>query len=110
MNNKKELHKIESKVIDENKINKNPEKGPLNFFVGSLTSFSLFFIFYLISKKIAIYFATHRPSNDSEIVQSISSSLNTLIVGLSFLATFSFAFIGLGLFIVFVRSFFLKIK
>mgnify|MGYP005740370717 CR=1 FL=1 len=49
-----------------------------------------------------------KASTVREIVQSISSSINTLIIGLSFLLTFSFAFIGLGLFIVFVRSFLIK--
>ena len=108
--NKKELNQIDSSKISENDNKNDPPKGLLSFLIGSITSFSLFIIFYLISKNIAIYFATHRPSNDSEVVQSISTSLNTLIVGLSFLATFSFAFIGIGLFIVFIRSFFLKIK
>ena len=85
-----------------------PEKGPLSFISGSLTSFLLCIFFYFISNKIAIYFSLHKPSNSSEIVQSISSSINTLIIGLSFLLTFSFAFIGLGLFIVFIRSFLVK--
>ena len=90
-------------------IEKNiPEKGSLNFIVGSLTSFLLFIFFYFLSNKIVIYFSVHKPSNSSEIVQNISSSINTLIIGLSFLLTFSFAFIGIGLFIVFIRSFFLK--
>ena len=103
-------------IVSENSKNKNseniekniPEKGPLNFIVGSLTSFLLFIFFYFLSNKITIYFSIHKPSNSSEIVQSISSSINTLIIGLSFLLTFSFAFIGFGLFIVFIRSFFLK--
>ena len=94
--------------IDKKVDSLEKNKGPLNFLIGSLTSFSLCFFSFIISKKIAIYFATHRPSNSSEIVQSISTSINTLIVGLSFLATFSFGFIGLGLFIVFIRSFFVK--
>ena len=85
-----------------------PEKGPLSFITGSLTSFFLCVFFYFISNKVAIYFSLHKPSNSSEIVQSISSSINTLIIGLSFLLTFSFAFIGLGLFIVFIRSFLIK--
>ena len=93
---------------NDNISNNIPEKGPLNFIVGSLTSFLLFIFFYLLSNKIAIYFSIHKPSNSSEIVQNISSSINTLIIGLSFLLTFSFAFIGIGLFIVFIRSFFLK--
>ena len=88
--------------------NLTPEKGPLSFIGGSLTSFLLCIFFYFISNKIAIYFSLHKPSNSSEIVQSISSSINTLIIGLSFLLTFSFAFIGLGLFIVFIRSFLVK--
>ena len=95
--------------LGENIDNKNnPQKGPLNFLVGSLTSFLLFISFYLISNKIAIYFALHKPSNSSEIVQNISSSINTLIIGLSFLLTFSFGFIGIGLFIVFIRSFYVN--
>ena len=98
-----------AKNIGENIDNKNtPEKGPLNFFLGSVTSFLLFISFYFISNKIAIYFSLHKPSNSSEIVQNISSSINTLIIGLSFLLTFSFGFIGIGLFIVFIRSFFVK--
>ena len=87
-----------------NKVNietqNTPEKGPLSFLTGSLTSFLLCIFSYFISNKIAIYFSLHKPSNSSEIVQSISSSINTLIIGLSFLLTFSFAFIGFGLFIV----------
>jgi len=106
-----------NKIVADNSKNKNnknmenndiPEKGPLNFLIGSLTSFLLFIFFYFLSNKIAIYFSLHKPSNSSEIVQNISSSINTLIIGLSFLLTFSFAFIGIGLFIVCIRSFFLK--
>ena len=103
---------IQNSIVADNSnenIKKNiPEKGPLNFIAGSLTSFLLFIFFYFLSNKIAIYFSVHKPSNSSEIVQNISSSINTLIIGLSFLLTFSFAFIGMGLFIVFIRSFFLK--
>tara|TARA_Y100000589_G_scaffold29611_1_gene24783 strand:+ start:1355 stop:1678 length:324 start_codon:yes stop_codon:yes gene_type:complete len=89
-------------------ISNDEKKGPLSLLTGSITSFILFITFYKLSIAISIYFATHKPVNNSEIVQNISASLNTLIVGLSFLATFSFGFIGLGLFIVFVRSFFIK--
>tara|TARA_Y100001933_G_C18749449_1_gene459287 strand:- start:141 stop:461 length:321 start_codon:yes stop_codon:yes gene_type:complete len=87
---------------------KNEEKGPLSFLTGSITSFILFFLFYKISTLVTIYFSTHRPTNNSEIVQNISSSINTLMIGLSFLVTFSFGFIGLGLFSVFIRSFIVK--
>ena len=93
---------------ENSETNTTTKKGPLSFISGSLTSFLLCIFFYLISNKIAIYFSLHKPSNSSEIVQSISSSINTLIIGLSFLLTFSFAFIGVGLFIVFIRSFLVK--
>ena len=100
----------EKKLINKenNQSQNTPEKGPLSFITGSLTSFILCLFFYFISSKIVIYFSLHKPSNSSEIVQSISSSINTLIIGLSFLLTFSFAFIGIGLFIVFIRSFLVK--
>ena len=107
--NKNNILADNSKKNNNKNIENNiPEKGPLNFIVGSLTSFLLFIFFYFLSNKIVIYFSIHKPSNSSEIVQNISSSINTLIIGLSFLLTFSFAFIGFGLFIVFIRSFFLK--
>ena len=101
--NKKSL-----KTEEKTDIEKETAKGPLSFLTGSITSLVLFIAFYKISLAVSIYFSTHKPTNNSEIVQNISSSLNTLIIGLSFLATFSFGFIGLGLFIVFFRSFFLK--
>jgi len=105
------MEKESNKILKEkqNKMVVNqPEKGPLSFLTGSITSFILFIAFYKLSIAISIYFSTHKPNNNSEIVQNISSSLNTLIIGLSFLATFSFGFIGLGLLIVFFRSFFVK--
>ena len=101
-------YKKANKNMENIEIINPPEKGPLSFIIGSITSFLLFIFFYFVSNKIAIYFVEHKPSNSSEIVQSISSSINTLIIGLSFLLTFSFAFIGLGLFLVFIRSFFVK--
>ena len=62
-----------------NKVNietqNTPEKGPLSFLTGSLTSFLLCIFSYFISNKIAFYFSLHKPSNSSEIVQSISSSI-----------------------------------
>ncbi len=96
------------KLSIENPKDSNNNQGPINFLIGSITSFIFSFALYWISQKIAIYFYSHSPSNSSEIVTKISTSLNTLIIGLAFLATFSFAFIGLGLFIVFIRSFLVK--
>ena len=81
-----------------------PNKGPLSFLSGSITSLFFSFLSLFISKKIVLYFAIHTPSYSSPIAQSIASGFKTLIIGISFLATFTFGFIGLGLFLVFIRS------
>ncbi len=82
------------------------EKGPSSFFLGALTSLLLAWVSLLLTEKVVIYFTIHAPQYSSPIAQSISSGLKTLIIGMCCLATFSFAFIGLGLVIVFIRSFF----
>ena len=81
-----------------------PKKGPLSFLSGSITSLSFSLLSLFISKKIVLYFAIHTPNYSSPIAQSIASGFKTLIIGISFLATFTFGFIGLGLFLVFIRS------
>jgi hypothetical protein len=80
------------------------KKGPLSFLSGSITSLSFSFLSLFISKKIVLYFSIHTPNYSSPIAQSIASGFKTLIVGISFLATFTFGFIGIGLFLVFIRS------
>ena len=81
-----------------------PKKGPLSFLSGSITSLSFGLLSLFISKKIVLYFSIHTPNYSSQIAQSIASGFKTLIIGISFLATFTFGFIGLGLFLVFIRS------
>ena len=81
-----------------------PKKGPLSFLSGSITSLSFSLLCLFISKKIVLYFSIHTPNYSSPIAQSIASGFKTLIIGISFLATFTFGFIGLGLFLVFIRS------
>ena len=81
-----------------------PKKGPLSFLSGSITSLSFSVLSLFISKKIVLYFSIHTPNYSSPIAQSIASGFKTLIIGISFLATFTFGFIGLGLFLVFIRS------
>tara|TARA_Y100001968_G_scaffold129920_1_gene118608 strand:- start:73 stop:435 length:363 start_codon:yes stop_codon:yes gene_type:complete len=80
------------------------KKGPISFLSGSITSLFFSFLSLFISKKIVLYFSIHTPTYSSQIAQSIASGFKTLIIGISFLATFTFGFIGLGLFLVFVRS------
>lgn len=79
-------------------------KGPLSFFSGALTSALLCVVSLRVSKGLALYFALHPPTYSSRIGQSIATALKTLLVGMGFLATFSFGFIAVGLTLVFVRS------
>jgi len=81
-----------------------PRKGPLSFLSGSLTAGLLAWLALGLSRRMVTYYAQHPPSYSSTIAQSIATALKTLIVGMAFLATFSFAFIALGLALVFVRS------
>ena len=102
---KKESDKLASSETNPIESNiSNPEKGPLSFFSGSITSLSFGLLSLFISKKIVLYFSTHTTNYSSPIAQSIASGFKTLIIGISFLATFTFGFIGLGLFLVFIRS------
>ncbi len=80
------------------------QKGPLSFLSGALTSLLLGWISLLLSEKVVIYFSTHSSQSSSAFAQSITSAFKTLVIGMSFLATFTFGFIGIGLTIVFVRS------
>ncbi len=91
---------------DEIKNSESIRKGPLSFFSGALTSLFLAWLSLLLSEKLVVYFTIHSPNYSSPIAQSISSGFKTLVIGMSFLATFTFAFIGLGLTIVFIRSLF----
>ena len=79
-------------------------KGPLSFLSGALTAAMLCWLSLRLSQTLVVYYALHPPQYSARIAQSIAVGLKTLIVGTSFLATFSFGFIGLGLSLVFVRS------
>ena len=81
-----------------------PRKGPLSFLSGFLTAGLLAWLALGLSQRLVAYYAVHPPHYDSAIAQSIATALKTLIVGMAFLATFSFAFIALGLALVFLRS------
>jgi len=82
----------------------NPRKGPISFLSGALTSGLLAWLCLGLSQKVLGYYALHPPHYEAQVAQSIATALKTMIVGMSFLATFSFAFVGLGLFLVFLRS------
>ena len=85
-------------------VDQRPRKGPLSFLSGALTSGLLAWLSLGLSQKVVGYYAEHPPHYSAQIAQSIATALKTLIVGMCFLATFSFAFIGVGLTLTFVRS------
>ena len=82
------------------------EKNPLSFLSGALTSALFAILCFWLSQNVVVYFTLHAPNYSSPIAQSIASGLKTLVVGMCFLATFTFTFIGFGLTLVFVRSLF----
>ena len=71
---------------------------------GAITSVLLGWLCLGLSQRVLAWYATHPPHYSSPMAQSIATAVKTLVVGMSFLATFSFLFIGLGLFLTFVRS------
>jgi len=81
-----------------------PRKGPFSFLSGSLTSFGFGWLALQLSGRVVTYYGDHPPHYDARFAQSIAVFMKTLIVGMTFLATFTFAFIGLGLFLTFIRS------
>jgi hypothetical protein len=81
-----------------------PRKGPLSFLSGALTSALLAWLCLGLSQRVLIWYGAHPPHYSSAIAQSIATAMKTLIVGMCFLATFSFLFIGMGLFLTFLRS------
>jgi Protein of unknown function (DUF3082) len=81
-----------------------PRKGPLSFLSGAVTAALLGWLSWGLSRRLTLYYLQHPPNYSSQIAQSIATALKTLIVGMAFLATFSFGFISLGLTLVFVRS------
>ena len=83
-----------------------PSKGPLSFFSGAVTAGLLAWLAFGLSRRMVVYFAVHPPHYSSTIAQNIAVTLKTLLVGLSFLATFSTGFVALGLTLVFLRSVF----
>ena len=96
---------IESKSEESDQ---QPRKGPLSFLFGALTAGLLAWLALGWSKRMVVYFAMHPPHYSSLIAQNIAVTLKTLLVGLSFLATFSTAFVALGLTLVFLRSLFTR--
>jgi len=78
-------------------------KSPLSLLLGALTSGMLGWVCLLLSGGLVHYFALHGRHYNSPIAESIASGLQTLLVGMAFLATFSFGFIGIGLLLALAR-------
>ena len=96
----------DSSSIDHGAKDQPPTKGPLSFLSGALTSSLFSWISFLVSRNVVVYFTIHTNNYNSPIAQSIASGFKTLVIGMCFLATFTFGFIAIGLTIVFIRSLF----
>ena len=91
---------------EENPEQKELRKGPISLLSGALTAGLMSWLALGLSRRMVLYFAVHPPHYSSPIAQNIAVTLKTLLVGLSFLATFSTGFVALGLTLVFLRSLF----
>jgi len=96
----------DSKLSTSDSADTPARKGPLSFLSGALTAGLLAWLALGFSRRMVVYFAMHPPHYSSPIAQNIAVTLKTLLVGLSFLATFSTGFVALGLTLVFLRSLF----
>lgn len=83
-----------------------PRKGPLSFLSGAVTAGLISWLAFGFSRRMVIYFAMHPPRFSSPIALKIAITLKTLLVGLTFLATFSSGFVACGLALLFLRSLF----
>jgi hypothetical protein len=81
-----------------------PRKGPLSFLSGAITSGVFAWLALGLSGRVVSYYAAHPPHYSTRVAQSIATAVKTLVVGMTFLATFTFAFVALGLFLTFLRS------
>jgi hypothetical protein len=81
-----------------------PRKGTLSFLSGALTSGLLAWVCLGLSQRVVQWYSLHPPQYSKAFAQSIGTAMKTLVVGMSFLATFTFAFVALGLTLVFIRS------
>lgn len=79
-------------------------KGPLSFLSGALTSGLFAWLALGLSGRVVAYYAAHPPHYNSRVAQSIGTAVKTLVVGMTFLATFTFAFVAIGLLLTFLRS------
>ena len=105
-NLKKDIQGLKSLEEIESETTQPPKKGPLSFLSGFLTSFLFSWISLLVSRNVVLYFTLHSTNYTSPIAQSVASGFKTLVIGMCFLSTFTFGFIGLGLLIVFIQSLF----
>ncbi len=97
---------LDEPIVSEAETIKAKQKGPLSFLSGAITSGLLAWLSFVLSQQVVIYFTLHSPDYTSPIAQSVASGFKTLVIGICFLATFTFGFIGLGLTLVFFRSLF----
>jgi Protein of unknown function (DUF3082) len=94
----------EPAAVTDSALPERPRKGPLSFLSGAITSGLLAWFCLWLSRRVVAYYALHPPHYEARVAQSIATALKTMVVGMSFLATFTFAFVGLGLLLVFFRS------
>jgi hypothetical protein len=70
---------------------------PLRCLIGAILAGVFAFGLYLMTRAIALSFATHRIESSNLAVQRISAAVRTLVVGLTTMGTGIFSLAALGL-------------
>lgn len=81
-----------------------PRHGPLRYLAGALSSGLFAVLAWQAARGLVIHFTLHPPHYSKPIAQSIAVGLKTILVGVSFLAVFSFSLIAVGLFLLLVQA------
>ena len=87
-----------TETTENNNINDDQEKiTPMRCFSGSAISGVLGFGSYLLTKSIIITYTTMPIKFDNPMAVRIATTVRTLMMGLTILATFLFAMVTVGL-------------
>lgn len=94
----------------EQTITQSTLPNPLRSFLGALIASGLAIALYRVTGSISQGFAQQSLHSDNALVVKITIAVRTLVVGLSTLATFMFAIVGVALVVLAIQATIQKFK
>lgn len=96
----------EKPPINRKKKEEEKEKlTPFRCFTGASISGALAFVAYLLTKSVVLTYVNMPIKFNNQIAVSIASTVRTLIMGLTTMATFLFLMVTIGLFALGIKLF-----